>query len=290
MPRQFEVVSGQGRIKVFGHAIADKFHRRNRERSESVGLQDRLSRILSSERNLPLSKTPSNLAVPTESGPVVKLDDSPRSSTVLVGNGFNTPHNAEPTSDLKRALSEGRGSPKQPRPRSLSITMANGTSIPNDSRTGSPILLGPPIVSEPSVTFATTLQQRPETSAAWGFSTHRQYPKRTASGDNVIPRARTIHTGADVTSGFDGAGETSLASAKRWFSNLPTLLLSHRHSSPQVELQDEEPPEPEKESLPIRKKGEVDCLQYTTLDDAAMRKLEGRSDHRPIIWSGAVYI
>lgn len=37
-------------------------------------------------------------------------------------------------------------------------------------------------------------------------------------------------------------------------------------------------------------KGEVVCLTYHTLDDRAMRRLEGRSDHRPVIGTYAVYL
>ena len=38
------------------------------------------------------------------------------------------------------------------------------------------------------------------------------------------------------------------------------------------------------------KKGDVLCLSYNTLDDKGMRRLEGRSDHRPVIGSYIVYI
>jgi hypothetical protein len=38
------------------------------------------------------------------------------------------------------------------------------------------------------------------------------------------------------------------------------------------------------------KKGNVICLSYNTLDDRGMRRLEGRSDHRPVIGSYAVYL
>jgi hypothetical protein len=38
------------------------------------------------------------------------------------------------------------------------------------------------------------------------------------------------------------------------------------------------------------KKGDVICLSYNTLDDREMRRLEGRSDHRPVIGSYAVYL
>lgn len=38
------------------------------------------------------------------------------------------------------------------------------------------------------------------------------------------------------------------------------------------------------------RRGEVVCLSYGTLDDRGMRRLEGRSDHRPVIGCYAVYI
>jgi len=43
-------------------------------------------------------------------------------------------------------------------------------------------------------------------------------------------------------------------------------------------------------SMPPPRKGDVVCLSYNTLDDRAMRRLDGRSDHRPVIGSYAVYI
>lgn len=41
---------------------------------------------------------------------------------------------------------------------------------------------------------------------------------------------------------------------------------------------------------PLPLKGHVICLDYNTLDDRGMRRLEGRSDHRPVIGTYAVYI
>lgn len=38
------------------------------------------------------------------------------------------------------------------------------------------------------------------------------------------------------------------------------------------------------------RKGDVVCLGYDSLDDKAMRRLEGRSDHRPVIGSFAIYL
>lgn len=40
----------------------------------------------------------------------------------------------------------------------------------------------------------------------------------------------------------------------------------------------------------VRRKGDVICLSYDTLDDRGMRRLEGRSDHRPVIGSYAAYV
>ncbi|KAL0573409.1 hypothetical protein V5O48_008557 [Marasmius crinis-equi] len=43
-------------------------------------------------------------------------------------------------------------------------------------------------------------------------------------------------------------------------------------------------------SIRIPRKGDVVCLSYDTLDDRSMRRLEGRSDHRPVVGSYAVYM
>ena len=40
----------------------------------------------------------------------------------------------------------------------------------------------------------------------------------------------------------------------------------------------------------VWKRGEVQCLEYATLSDREMRRLEGRSDHRPVIGQFAVYL
>ena len=37
-------------------------------------------------------------------------------------------------------------------------------------------------------------------------------------------------------------------------------------------------------------RGDVECLGYGSLDDRAMRRLEGRSDHRPVVGSFAIYL
>lgn len=69
--------------------------------------------------------------------------------------------------------------------------------------------------------------------------------------------------------------------ARNWFLQLLSQLDSP--STPGV-------PDPPPVSLPRHRKGDVDCLSYRTLDDRDMRKLDGRSDHRPVIGVYAVYV
>ena len=57
---------------------------------------------------------------------------------------------------------------------------------------------------------------------------------------------------------------------------------------PPSPIEPSEPPVSDLLSPP--KKGDVMCLSYNTLDDRGMRRLEGRSDHRPVIGSYAVYL
>ncbi|KAJ3867038.1 inositol polyphosphate phosphatase [Lentinula novae-zelandiae] len=43
-------------------------------------------------------------------------------------------------------------------------------------------------------------------------------------------------------------------------------------------------------SINVPRRGDLVCLSYDTLNDRSMRRLEGRSDHRPVIGSYAVYL
>lgn len=85
-----------------------------------------------------------------------------------------------------------------------------------------------------------------------------------------LPRADTLH---HLFSG-DGV-ETSIANAKKWFSHL-VRPRSEIEEAP-VPRSPSPEPEPAPEPDPPKRKGEVVCLKYDTLDDAAMRRLEGRS-------------
>ena len=81
------------------------------------------------------------------------------------------------------------------------------------------------------------------------------------------------------------AAPTVTSPTSRWFGFLPAFL--HREGSmPTFSRPDSpiplDPPPPQR--------GTVVCLDYRSLDDVAMRRLEGRSDHRPVIGSYAIYI
>lgn len=69
------------------------------------------------------------------------------------------------------------------------------------------------------------------------------------------------------------------------FNFLPFLRDASQHST-----NPERPPTPETPPPPQPKKGDVVCLAYNTLDDRQMRRLEGKSDHRPVIGAYALYI
>ncbi|QRW17848.1 phosphoglycerate mutase family protein [Rhizoctonia solani] len=65
----------------------------------------------------------------------------------------------------------------------------------------------------------------------------------------------------------------------RSFNREPTVVVA------------EPEPEPEPVEKPeTRRRGDIVCLSYGTLDDREMQRLGGRSDHRPVIGTYAVYI
>ncbi|OCH90353.1 DNase I-like protein [Obba rivulosa] len=75
--------------------------------------------------------------------------------------------------------------------------------------------------------------------------------------------------------------------SSRWFGFLP--FLNRDAHVPSTDL----PPTPDPEieyEVPRPQRGDVICLSYNTLDDRSMVRLEGRSDHRPVIGSYALYI
>jgi hypothetical protein len=84
-----------------------------------------------------------------------------------------------------------------------------------------------------------------------------------------------------------------LPQTRRW--RLWSLLSSSSRDSSQTNVAHQETAEETVEEArepeaPMHRKGDVVCLSYDTLDDRGMRKLEGRSDHRPVMGCYAIYI
>ena len=74
--------------------------------------------------------------------------------------------------------------------------------------------------------------------------------------------------------------------ATRW-ERIFSWALPSNDASPAAHQPDLlEPPLP----VPQHRKGDVLCVGYTSLDDRSMRRLEGRSDHRPVIAEYALFV
>ncbi|TFK70303.1 DNase I-like protein [Pluteus cervinus] len=97
------------------------------------------------------------------------------------------------------------------------------------------------------------------------------------------------HAGQTPPRSSTGPAVQTLGSASQPVVPPPASLLSRflpnfLHGAPP-------PPNIEtREVIPSHKKGDVVCLSYDTLDDRGMRRLEGRSDHRPVMGVYAVYL
>ncbi|KAF4596457.1 hypothetical protein EYR38_007844 [Pleurotus pulmonarius] len=108
----------------------------------------------------------------------------------------------------------------------------------------------------------------------------RKHPQRRASVP-VGPLSTPIPNGGLIENHKDDTPKGASTPKRR--SLLPTFFSwDHNTSSPSGQLTTSEP-------ATRPRKGDVICLSYDTLNDKAMRRLEGRSDHRPVIGSYAIY-
>ena len=114
---------------------------------------------------------------------------------------------------------------------------------------------------------------RNETSAGGVRMQHTQTLQPSSVSNSEIPMSHSLSSTGLPPLSHSAAAESPHSS--RWLGFLPFLHRDSTISSP--------------ESVPPRR-GEVVCLEYRTLDDRAMRRLEGRSDHRPVIGSYAIYL
>lgn len=100
----------------------------------------------------------------------------------------------------------------------------------------------------------------------------------------------------------DGSGSGRIATW--WSSHVPVLMSTHRAVAAFTSLGNAgrgAGDQADKAGAVVNKtpvaleivgprRGVVECLLYKSLDDQEMRALEGRSDHRPVIWVGSVGI
>ena len=88
-----------------------------------------------------------------------------------------------------------------------------------------------------------------------------------------------------MTTGLQSLTHSSTPSSQglsgpRWLGFFPFLHRDHTLSSTAISST----------AVPSPRRGDIVCLEYRSLDDRAMHRLEGRSDHRPVIGSYAVYL
>lgn len=86
--------------------------------------------------------------------------------------------------------------------------------------------------------------------------------------------------GTDLSEGFERPHTATHQFT--WRGLLPSFLSPTYTQGPPQDIVPTTP------AMPV--KGEVKCLTYNTLDDRGMRRLEGRSDHRPVIGAYIVYV
>ena len=74
------------------------------------------------------------------------------------------------------------------------------------------------------------------------------------------------------------------------FSALRSSAHKHTSASPTTDANADAKIHDDEEQVVGPRKGRIECLLYKSLDDREMRLLEGRSDHRPVIFVGAIGI
>ncbi|KAH9018468.1 hypothetical protein EDB85DRAFT_2294492 [Lactarius pseudohatsudake] len=164
---------------------------------------------------------------------------------------------------------------RRPRPRSIDAAAMQqaplassrpGTSPPNGARSA------PPITPARAQTAPTApLTDGPEPHPAGSSSTDGGGDAGGSAGGGVHQRWRLLSflsRDGEATRDVDDAAAPTSSSAS-----------SSGHDAVMNAVE-----------APRPRKGDVLCLNYRTLDDRGMRRLEGRSDHRPVIGVYAIYV
>ncbi|KAL1411235.1 hypothetical protein Q8F55_002186 [Vanrija albida] len=192
------------------------------------------------------------------------------------------------------------GSAGAPAPRPEGIGLPRSNTLESQSSAKVTIAVPPPTTPASQVARPTS-PRRASTGALPASPSSRRSsisltgPRRKSADPTPLPAPKqppthplhktrsTGHSMYDSHKGRDGAPLNTFA---RFLRDLPGRFHSRAsifHPAPE--------PAPEADDKPRRHLvGEVEVLHYGTIDDAGMRKLEGRSDHRPAIFSAAVYV
>jgi hypothetical protein len=121
---------------------------------------------------------------------------------------------------------------------------------------------------------------RTQASPALDIRTNHSGVSPAAPSNNTLFLPSTSSHPSSSTSPGDAPPSQSNnrnPSGWRWFPFPNALLGSSGGASASNAVAQQTPPKKR------RKKGDVDCLFYGTLDDQAMARLRGKSDHRPVI-------
>jgi hypothetical protein len=130
--------------------------------------------------------------------------------------------------------------------------------------------------------------------------------KRRRSTSLALPRSRTLPVAIEATQ-TPAPAPVPLPLSPVTDSMPPPLLLKDIRHVPskwrlsflpffnrsQSTLPQDKLPAPDSPIMQVKPKprrGDVVCLSYDTLDDRGMRRLQGRSDHRPVIGNFALYL
>ncbi|TKY84898.1 hypothetical protein EX895_005978 [Sporisorium graminicola] len=116
--------------------------------------------------------------------------------------------------------------------------------------------------------------------------------EQVSSPPLLLPRRRVS---ANLSPDRGGWMDSLSAHLPAFFAPAISALRSHRH--PADALAQDKAAAPQEAGKPAGevellgpKRGQIECLLYKSLDDREMRLLEGRSDHRPVIFVGAIGI
>ncbi|KLT43327.1 DNase I-like protein [Cutaneotrichosporon oleaginosum] len=139
-----------------------------------------------------------------------------------------------------------------------------------------------------SMGSASSRRRRSEDVSFLRTGSPQLHPLKAVRSTGQVGEARSrMHRNSDGGLSVGDAPQSGLNALTRFFRGLPGRFHSRVSLFHGSEAEAEEPtPEAPRRHLV----GEVQVLHYGTLEDVDMRRLEGRSDHYPLIFSAAIYV